>query len=66
MVQDRLTEAVLRRLKELGLPPSLLELGEFRESFLFQRWVMFVREGDDVANVHLVEPRQDLRRARRR
>jgi len=56
MGQNRITKAVLRRLKELGLPPSVIDLGEFRENFFFHRWVMFVRDGDEVANVHLVEP----------
>ena len=58
MVQDRLTEAVLRRFRELGLPPSLIDLGEFRESFFFRRWVMYVRDGDNIVNVHLVQPPQ--------
>ena len=56
MVQDRLTEAVVSRLKELGLPPSLIELDGFRDHFLFHRWVMFVRDGDKNVNVHLVKP----------
>jgi len=58
MLQDRLNEALLRRLEELGLPPSVLEFGEFRQNFLEHRWVMFVRDGDSVANVHLVQPRE--------
>ncbi len=58
MVQDRLIKAVLRRFKELGLPPSLIELDEFRDHFLLHGWVMFVRDGDAVANVHLVQPQQ--------
>ena len=57
MVQDRLNEAVLRRLKELGLPQCLMDLGEFRENFLRNRWVMFVRDGDKLADVHLVQPK---------
>jgi hypothetical protein len=61
MVQDRLTNAVLRRLKELGLPPSLINLGQFRDNFFLRGWVMFVRDGDEVANVHLVEPPQDTK-----
>ncbi len=60
MVQDRLEKAVLRRLKELGLPPSLIEVEVFRDAFLSQGWVMFVRDGDDAANVHLVQPRPGL------
>ena len=60
MVRDRLTEKVLRRFKELGLPPSLVDLDGFREGFLFQQWVMFVRDGDDVANVHLIQPQQSI------
>jgi hypothetical protein len=68
MIQDRLTKAVLRRFKELGLPPSVLEMGDFRESFYSRRWVMFVRDGDKAANVHLVQPRprQGLKRIRHR
>ena len=66
MVQDRLNEAVLHRFEELGLPSSLMEFGEFREHFLQQRWVMFVRDGDKVANVHLVEPKQEIKVFRRR
>ena len=61
MVQDRLTKAVLRRLKELGLPPSLIELGEFRDSFFFHQWVMFVRDGDKIVDVHLVQPQQGIK-----
>jgi hypothetical protein len=57
MVQDRLTESVLRRLRELGLPESLIELDEFRDPFLRQGWVMFVRDRDAIADVHLCEPR---------
>jgi hypothetical protein len=56
MAQDRLTNAVLRRLAELGLPSSLIELDEFHDRFFLRRWVMFVRDGDEVANVHLVQP----------
>jgi len=58
MVPDRLNKAVLRRFKELGLPASLIELGEFRDHFLLHQWVMFVRDGDEVADVHLIQPRQ--------
>ncbi len=56
MVQDCLSKAVLRRLRELGLPSSLMELGEFHENFLDRGWIMFVRDGDKTADVHLVEP----------
>ena len=56
MVQDRLTKAVARRLKELGLPLSLIDLDEFREHFFLRHWVMFVRDDDKVADVHLIEP----------
>ena len=65
MVEDRLTKAVLLRLEELGLPPSLIDLDGFRESFFFRQWVMFVRDGDKVANVHLVQPRPDTKLANR-
>ncbi len=56
MGQDRLTKAVLRRLKELGLPACLMDIEEFRENFLVRRWVMFVRDGDPIAHVHLFQP----------
>ena len=56
MVQDRLTKAVLRRLKELDLPACLLEVEEFRDKFFFSGWLMMVRHGDKVANVHLIQP----------
>ncbi len=56
MVQDRLTKALVRRLQELGLPQSLINIDEFRDRFLTHGWVMFVRDGDDVVNVHLVQP----------
>jgi hypothetical protein len=56
MVQDRLNKALLRRLKELGLPSALLDFDEFRDRFFFQHWVMYVRDSNDVVDVHLVEP----------
>ncbi len=56
MVQDRLTQAVMLRLQELGLPLCLMDLDQFRENFFFHGWVMFVRDGDSVADVHLVQP----------
>ena len=59
MGQDSLTKAVLRRFGELGLPPSLIDLGDFRDRFFLHRWVMFVRDGDKLVDVHLVQPRQD-------
>ncbi len=57
MAKDRLTKAVLRRFKELGLPPTLIDVGGFRDNFLFHGWVMFVRDGDEAADVHLIQPR---------
>ena len=57
MVQDRLNQAVRRRFKELGLPSSLIELDGFRDHFLFHQWVMVVRDRDNMADVHLIEPR---------
>jgi hypothetical protein len=65
MVQDHLTETVLRRLDELGLPLSLIELGEFRHHFFQDGWVMFVRDHDKVANVHLVQPPHRVKMRRR-
>jgi hypothetical protein len=56
MLQDGLTDTVLRRFEELGLPPTLIELGEFRDHFLQDGWVMFVRDQDKIANVHLIQP----------
>lgn len=58
MTQDALIKAVARRLKHLGLPPALLDIPEFRDNFLFRGWVMFVRNGDQAADVHLVQPKQ--------
>ncbi len=66
MVQDRLSEAVLCRLRELGLPASLIELGNFHENFFRRGWVMFVRDGDQTADVHLVQPRPRNPRDRER
>lgn len=65
MVPDRLVKAVRRRLKELGLPPSLVELDEFRDRLFLHKWVMMVRDGDKSADVHLVQPRKDLPALRR-
>jgi hypothetical protein len=56
MVQDRLNKALLRRLKELGLPTSLIDLDEFRDHFFRDQWVMFVRDSDKIADVHLIQP----------
>jgi hypothetical protein len=60
MVQDQLTKAVLCRLKELGLPPSLIDLDQVRDHLFSHRWVMVVRDHDKIADVHLVQPRQDV------
>ncbi len=57
MAQDVLTKTVLRRLRELDLPASLLDIEEFRDNFFLHQWVMLVRDGDKLANVHLVQPR---------
>ena len=56
MLQDQLTKSVLRRLQELGLPQSVLDVGDFRERFLLRHWVMLVRDGDAEADVHLIQP----------
>jgi hypothetical protein len=61
MTQDRLTKAIVRRLKELGLPPSLIDVEVFRDKFFLHRWVMFVRDGDEVINVHLMQPGEHSR-----
>jgi len=66
MVQNRLNKAVLRRLKELGLPGSLFDVDEFRDRFFFGRWVMFVRDHDEVADVHLVQPQPEFNSVRSR
>ena len=66
MVQDRLTKAVARRLQELGLPLSLIDVDEFREHFFLRRWVMFVRDDDKIADVHLIEPQQHVNSLSRR
>ena len=64
MGQDVLNKVVLCRFKELGLPPSLMEIDEFRENFCFRGWVMFVRDGDQVVDVHLVQPQQGIKLSR--
>jgi hypothetical protein len=66
MVDDRLNKAVMRRLQELGLPTFLIDLSEFRDNFFFRRWVMFVRDGDQIADVHLVRPRPGGKSRKRR
>ena len=66
MVQDRLNRAVLSRLQELGLPQSLVDVDEFRDRFFRDHWVMFVRDRDKIADVHLVEPHQRAKSFRRR
>jgi hypothetical protein len=58
MLQDRLTKTVLRRFEELGLPPSLIEFDQFRDHLFHDGWVMFVRDHDKIANVHLIQPRK--------
>lgn len=67
MLQDRLQKAVRRRLMELGLDPSLMDLDNFRENLLRHQWVMVVRDGDAEADVHLYQPPpgKQLRRPRR-
>jgi hypothetical protein len=57
--QSQLTRAVQRRLEELGVPPSLMEVEKFREYFFVHRWVMFIRDSEEVPNVHLVQPQSD-------
>lgn len=56
MVSDPLSEPVLRRFEELGLPASLLEIEEFRTNF-FRGWLMLVRDRDKIADVHLIQPK---------
>jgi hypothetical protein len=56
MVHDRLNQAVLRRLQELGLPRELMQIQQFRDRLFQQGWVMFVRDQDAAADVHLFEP----------
>lgn len=62
MVQDDLNQAVLRRLKELGLPRELMQLEQFRDRLFRQGWVMFVRDQDATADVHLFQPPKTKRR----
>ena len=57
--QSQLTKAVQRRLDELGVPSSLLEVENFREYFFVHRWVMFIRDGEEIPKVHLVQPGPD-------
>jgi hypothetical protein len=54
--ESQLTRAVQHRLEELGVPSSLIEVDKFREYFFVHRWVMFIRDGEEVPNVHLVQP----------
>lgn len=61
MTQERLNKVVVRRLQELGLPPALIDVDVFRDKFLFHQWVMYVRDGDEVVNVHLVQPQEPSR-----
>ena len=63
MSQKHLANAVRHRFEELGLPASLLEYGSFRDNFLSQGWLMFVRDGDKIADVHLVQPRKPMQKA---
>ena len=66
MTSDVLTEKVVGRLKELGLPDCLADIEEFRDKFMLNEWVMFVRDSDKVANVHLVQPEQGKRASKGR
>jgi hypothetical protein len=66
MVQDHLNTAVLQRLQELGLPPSLIDIVEFRDNFIFNHWVMFVRDRDKIADVHLIQPQKHRKSLRRK
>ena len=61
MTPDVLTKKVLGRLKELDLPACLVDIEEFRDKFFHHEWVMFVRDSDKIANVHLVEPQEGNR-----
>jgi hypothetical protein len=61
MTPDVLSKKVLSRLRELGLPACLVDIEEFRDKFFHDQWVMFVRDSDKIANVHLVEPQQGKR-----
>jgi hypothetical protein len=56
-------ESVVRRLRELGLPDSLIDLEEFRDTFFKRGWVMFVRDRDNIADVHLVQPNDSVNAA---
>jgi hypothetical protein len=56
MAQELLTQQVMHRLQELGLPPALIDVGDFRDNFFRDHWVMFVRDRDKVADVHLIQP----------
>jgi hypothetical protein len=66
MGPDVLTKKVQGRLKELGLPDCLADIEEFRDKFMLHRWVMFVRDSDNIANVHLVQPQKGKRAAKSR
>jgi hypothetical protein len=66
MGSDVLNKKVLGRLEELGLPDCLADIEEFRDKFIDHQWVMFVRDSDKIANVHLVQPQQGKRASKRR
>jgi hypothetical protein len=39
---------------------------EFRDNFLFNHWVMFVRDRDKIADVHLIQPQKHRKSLRRK
>ncbi len=57
MGQERLTREAMIRFQELGLPLYLLSLGEFRDHFFVNGWILLVRNRGDVTQVALMEPK---------
>ncbi len=55
---DRLNRAALNRLQELGLPPDLIDVGDFRDDFFYRGWVLLVRNRGNIVQVDLFHPEQ--------
>ncbi len=66
MRDDHLARAALNRLQELGLPPYLIELGEFRDDFFYHGWVLLVRDQGNITHVDLFHPEEGKPSLRRR
>jgi hypothetical protein len=58
MGQEHLSEALVSRMEELGVPPMLIERVDFQDKFLAQGWVMVVRNRDNFIDIRLFHPQQ--------